>query len=68
MRLYAVYNQKKLMSFLDLGDYDLEDALDTCQEHGMTQEQIFIYTRMGNTKRALQLIIDELIDIDEAIR
>jgi len=68
VRLYAVYNQKKLMSFLDLGDYDLEDALDTCQEHGLTQEQIFIYTRMGNTKRALQLIIDELIDIDEAIR
>ena len=56
------------MSFLDLGVYDLVDALEACQEHGLTHEQIFIYTRMGKTKKALQLIIDELIDIDEAIR
>ena len=63
-----MYDQKKLMSFLDLGVYDLVDALEACQEHGLTHEQIFIYTRMGKTKKALQLIIDELIDIDEAIR
>lgn len=68
VRLYAVYDQRKLMSFLDLGVYDLVDALEACQEHGLTHEQIFIYTRMGKTKKALQLIIDELIDIDEAIR
>jgi len=69
VRLYAVYNQRKLMSFLELGDrLNLEEALDACQEHGLTHEQIFIYTRMGNPKKALELILDELIDIDEAIR
>ena len=66
--LYADYDQKKLMPFLNSSDYyDMRDALEACMRRGMTRESIFILARMGDTRQALQLIIAELSNIDEAI-
>jgi vacuolar protein sorting-associated protein 41 len=38
-----------------------------CQEKGDIQELVFIYSRMGDNKRALTLIVDNLEDVELAI-
>ena len=38
-----------------------------CEKMNYTQELVFIFSRMGNNKRALELIIDKLNDVEMAI-
>ena len=37
-------------------------------EHGLFSEVVFLTARMGNPREALQLILTEMKDIEEAIR
>ena len=66
--LYVEFHPEELMKFLQhsLG-YDLNDALAECASKGMTREQVYLLGRMGGSRRALEIIVDELGDIPQAI-
>lgn len=68
-RLYAQFAPEKLLPLLHLShSYPLEEALRLCQEHDkLVPETIFLLKRMGNTKEALQQIMERLQDIQQAI-
>ena len=38
-----------------------------CEKKGYTQELVFIFSRMGDNKRALSLIIDKLENVEMAV-
>lgn len=64
VELYAAFDKDKLLPFLKTSDfYPIQDALDVCREHFLVEEQIFVLSRMGNLRQALNLIIDQLVDI-----
>ncbi|KAK9865646.1 hypothetical protein WJX84_004897 [Apatococcus fuscideae] len=68
VELYAEYNPKRLMPFLMTSQaYSLEAALQQCEGRGLVREQVFLLGRMGNSVRALDLIIQQLADIPGAI-
>lgn len=68
-RLYAQFAPDKLLPLLRLShSYPLEEALRLCREHGgLVPETVFLLKRMGNTKEALQQIMEQLQDVQQAI-
>jgi hypothetical protein len=57
-----------LLHFLkNSNGYTLERALEACEATHLYPEQVFLLKRMGNTERALSLIVDQLHDVREAI-
>ena len=45
----------------------MAEALDECSLKGMIPEKIFLLGRMGNTRAALELIMTELVDVEQAV-
>lgn len=68
-RLYAQFAPEKLLPLLRLShSYPLEEALRLCQGHkALVPETVFLLKRMGNTREALQQIMERLQDIQQAI-
>jgi hypothetical protein len=67
VELYA-YNRKELVFFLRTSNsYNLEKARTICEGKKYMQELVFIFSRMGDIKRALHLIIEELEDVEIAV-
>ncbi|OWR52386.1 vacuolar protein sorting-associated protein 41 homolog [Danaus plexippus] len=68
VRLYAKYAREKLLPFLKCSDnYPIQEALDVCQSNEFYPEMVFLLGRIGNTREALQIIIEKLDDINQAI-
>ncbi|XP_022752633.1 vacuolar protein sorting-associated protein 41 homolog isoform X2 [Durio zibethinus] len=68
VELYAEYDPKMLLPFLCSSQhYTLEKAYEICVRRDLLREQVFILGRMGNSKQALAVIINELGDIEEAV-
>ncbi|XP_050206170.1 vacuolar protein sorting-associated protein 41 homolog isoform X3 [Mercurialis annua] len=68
VELYADYDLKMLLPFLRSSQhYTLEKAYDICIKKDLLREQVFILGRMGNSKKALAVIINKLGDIEEAV-
>ncbi|KAI5575746.1 hypothetical protein BDE02_09G001100 [Populus trichocarpa] len=68
VELYADYDLKMLLPFLRSSQhYTLEKAYDICVKRDLLREQVFILGRMGNSKKALTVIINKLGDIEEAV-
>ncbi|XP_027177627.1 vacuolar protein sorting-associated protein 41 homolog [Coffea eugenioides] len=68
VELYADYDPKMLLPFLRSSQhYTLEKAYEICAQRGLLRQQVFILGRMGNSKQALALIINNLGDIEEAV-
>ncbi|TMS08967.1 Vacuolar protein sorting-associated protein 41-like protein [Larimichthys crocea] len=66
--LYAEYDRPNLLPFLrDSTHCPLEKALEVCQQRNFVEETVFLLSRMGNCRRALQMIMEELADVDKAI-
>ncbi|GAA6038514.1 hypothetical protein JCM8097_004607 [Rhodosporidiobolus ruineniae] len=66
--LYAEYNPSKLMDFLRASNYySLERAYKICDARDLVPEMVFLLGRMGDNKRALNLIIERLGDVQRAI-
>ncbi|XP_058097967.1 vacuolar protein sorting-associated protein 41 homolog isoform X2 [Magnolia sinica] len=66
--LYADYEPQMLLPFLRSSQhYKLEKAYEICVKKDLLREQVFILGRMGNSKKALAVIINKLEDIAEAI-
>ena len=68
VRLYATYAPGKLLRFLTTSDeYPMKEALEETTMRGMVPERIYLLGRMGNTKAALELIMTELVDVEQAV-
>ncbi|XP_057480493.1 vacuolar protein sorting-associated protein 41 homolog [Actinidia eriantha] len=68
VELYADFDPKMLLPFLRSSQhYTLEKAYEICVKRDLLREQVFILGRMGNSKQALAVIINNLGDIEEAI-
>jgi hypothetical protein len=70
IELYARLQPQDLLAFLKSSEhYDLRRAYEVCQncDPPMYQEMVYILSRLGNTKEALALIIEELEDVKQAI-
>jgi hypothetical protein len=69
VRLYADFAPQKLMAFLRRSDeYPMAEALEECTMRGMTPERVFLLARMGSTRQALELIMRELVDVEQAVQ
>uniref|UniRef100_A0A8C3XXM7 Vacuolar protein sorting-associated protein 41 homolog n=1 Tax=Catharus ustulatus TaxID=91951 RepID=A0A8C3XXM7_CATUS len=49
-----------------LMDFDSE-ALEICQQRNFVEETVYLLSRMGNSRSALKMIMEELHDVDKAI-
>ncbi|QLL34949.1 hypothetical protein HG536_0H03240 [Torulaspora globosa] len=67
--LYAEFQKGQLLEFLKRrSNYDLEKAIEFCSNrHGFHNELIYLWGKIGENKKALSLIIDELNDPNLAI-
>lgn len=66
--LYAEFDPEKLLPFLKASSrYSIETALKVCRERKLIKEIVYLLSRMGDTKKALEYITGELNDINYAI-
>ena len=68
VEVFADYDRPLLMEFLQNSiSYSFEKATYICEEHNFTPELIYLLSKMGQTKRALNLILSDLKDVSQAI-
>ncbi|KAA8566420.1 hypothetical protein MFRU_067g00200 [Monilinia fructicola] len=68
VQLFATYDRDLLMEFLKSSTfYTFEKATLECENHSYIPELVYLYSKTGQTKRALYLIIDRLADVSQAI-
>lgn len=66
--LFAEYDRPLLLEFLQTSTaYTFEVAVTICEQYRFTSELIYLLSKMGQTKRALNLILSELKDVSQAI-
>nr|KAF6470533.1 VPS41 subunit of HOPS complex [Molossus molossus] len=68
INLYAEYDRPNLLPFLrDSTHCPLEKALEICHQRNFVEETVYLLSRMGNSRSALKMIMEELHDVDKAI-
>jgi len=68
VEVFADYDRPLLMEFLQTSiSYTFETAIHICEQRCFTQELIYLLSKMGQTKRALNLILSDLKDVSQAI-
>lgn len=68
VEVFADYDRPLLMEFLQTSiSYSFETATHICEQRRFTQELIYLLSKMGQTKRALNLILSDLKDVSQAI-
>lgn len=66
--LFAEYDRPLLMEFLRTSQsYTLELASKICQQRSFIPEQVYLLSKEGRLTNALQLIINQLNDVSQAI-
>ncbi|KAL2831070.1 hypothetical protein BDW59DRAFT_140332 [Aspergillus cavernicola] len=66
--LFAQYDRPLLLEFLQISTaYSFDVAVTICEQYRFTAELIYLLSKMGQTKRALNLILSELKDVSQAI-
>jgi hypothetical protein len=66
--LYAEYEREKLLRFLQNSQYIiLAQAQKELQERNLVPEIVYILERMGQIKKALQLVLHAIKDVTQAI-
>lgn len=66
--LFADYDRQLLMDFLQASTaYSFDEACRICEEKHYTSELIYLLSKTGQTKRALNLILSDLNDVSQAI-
>lgn len=62
--LYAEYDRSKLLGFLRKSqNYSLENAHAICKAKEFWEEVVFVLSRMGNNKTALNLIMEKMTNV-----
>ncbi|KIH93864.1 vacuolar assembly protein [Sporothrix brasiliensis 5110] len=69
VQLFAQFGDRALlMEFLKAStSYSFEQAAAACERHKYIDELVYLYSKTGQMKRALYLIIDRLGDVSQAI-
>ncbi|KAJ6105815.1 hypothetical protein N7512_009332 [Penicillium capsulatum] len=68
VEVFAEYDRPLLMEFLQTSiTYTFETATSICEQRHFTPELIYLLSKMGQTKRALNLILSDLKDVSQAI-
>ncbi|KAJ3370342.1 Vacuolar protein sorting-associated protein 41 [Allomyces arbusculus] len=68
LELLVEFRSKELLDFLKRSIYyPLDKALALCESHDLLQEQVYVLGRIGNNKRALEIMMDRMDDIHMAI-
>lgn len=68
IELFADYDRPLLMEFLHIStSYTFDTAISICEARHFTTELIYLLSKMGQTKRALNLILSDLKDVTQAI-
>jgi vacuolar protein sorting-associated protein 41 len=68
VRLFAKFDRDLLLDFFEGStSYSFERAISECEHYGYVPELVYLYSKTGQTKRALYLIIDWLGDVGRAI-
>ncbi|KAI9206725.1 uncharacterized protein BJ171DRAFT_496668 [Polychytrium aggregatum] len=68
IELYAEYDYGRLGAFLKSShSYSMKQAYNSCEARGLIPEMIYLLGKMGDNRKALNLIIRELNDINRAI-
>lgn len=68
VELFADYDRPLLMQFLQSNTaYSFSAASSICEARNFSHELIYLFSKTGQTKRALQLILSDLKDISHAI-
>lgn len=68
VRSFAAYDRPLLMEYLKSStSYTFEKATQVCEESEFVPELVYLYSKTGQTKRALHLIISRLDDVSQAI-
>ena len=63
VKLYAEYEPENLLNYLRVNQsYQTQKALDVCQERGLVNEQVYLLGRVGEYRRALELIVNSRED------
>ncbi|KAI1499059.1 hypothetical protein F5X99DRAFT_391133 [Biscogniauxia marginata] len=68
VHIFAVFDRELLMDFLKVStSYVFEKAVQECENANYIPELVYLYSKTGQMKRALYLIIDRLADVSQAI-
>ncbi|KAI9801526.1 MAG: Vacuolar protein sorting-associated protein 41 [Piccolia ochrophora] len=68
VELFAEYDRPLFMDFLKSSQsYSFDKASDVCEHRHYIPELVYLFSKTGQTKRALKLIIDRLGDVSQAI-
>ena len=68
VRIFVIFDRDLLMDFLRAStSYRIEQAARECEQANYIPELVYLYSKTGETKRALYLIIDRLSDVSHAI-
>jgi hypothetical protein len=68
LELFADYDRPLLMEFLQSSTaYEFDKACTICETRHFTPELIYLLSKTGQTKRALNLILSDLHDVPQAI-
>lgn len=68
VRIFANFDRELLMDFLKIStSYAFEKAVQECESATYVPELVYLYSKTGQMKRALYLIIDRLGDVSQAI-
>ncbi|KAH6891318.1 hypothetical protein B0T10DRAFT_402377 [Thelonectria olida] len=68
VHLFATYDRALLMQFLKTSvSYTFEKAVQECERFSYYDELVYLYSKTGQMKRALYLIIDRLKNVSKAI-
>ncbi|KAL5366492.1 hypothetical protein BJX96DRAFT_35628 [Aspergillus floccosus] len=68
VELFADYDRHLLMEFLQTSiAYSFDSAVTICENRHFTPELIYLLSKTGQTKRALNLILSDLKDVSQAI-
>ncbi|KAL2920015.1 Vacuolar protein sorting-associated protein 41 [Polyrhizophydium stewartii] len=69
VELYAEFDYPRLMAFLRHSThYAVPKAFDICEKRDLVPEMVFLLGKMGDSRRALMLIIERLGDVERAIQ
>lgn len=69
VQLYGQYDRSKLLPFLTSHDnYDISKAIEICERNSLIEELIYLLGKVGENKKAMQLIMEQLNDPRRAIR
>ncbi|KAJ8109872.1 hypothetical protein ONZ43_g6017 [Nemania bipapillata] len=68
VHIFALFDRELLMDFLRIStSYAFEKAVQECEHANFVPELVYLYSKTGQMKRALYLIIDRLGDVSQAI-